>query len=274
MTTKGSNNPFPSILLNEVATDGSDTPTPVADYRRLFLGEDGELHLIDSADVVTDVSGAAGSVATDAIWDADGDLAVGSGANTAAKLAKGAEGSALSVMDGVVGWNAATSMPGSPTTNQRVYRTDLQIEFTFDGTQWLCTCPHELALTTRVEQTSLGYSATNTVANAATRGTASAIDDIWVDDFIVAAFARAANWDGSNFWVITLDKLTAANAATTIGTLTFNSATANNWVHGIDAVDEVVAGSAHVAFRIVATRTGSPGDLILGAHVTYRLIGV
>jgi hypothetical protein len=35
------------------------------------------------------IGGSAGSVATDAIWDAAGDLAVGSGANTAAKLAIG-----------------------------------------------------------------------------------------------------------------------------------------------------------------------------------------
>jgi hypothetical protein len=38
-----------------------------------------------------------GNVATDAIWDAAGDLAVGSGADTAAKLTKGADGQVLTV---------------------------------------------------------------------------------------------------------------------------------------------------------------------------------
>lgn len=37
----------------------------------------------------TGITGAGGSVATDSIWDATGDLAVGTGANTAAKLAVG-----------------------------------------------------------------------------------------------------------------------------------------------------------------------------------------
>lgn len=45
-----------------------------------------------------------GSVATDAIWDAAGDLAVGTGADTAAKLTKGADGTLLQVTAGAVGW--------------------------------------------------------------------------------------------------------------------------------------------------------------------------
>lgn len=46
-----------------------------------------------------------GSVATDAIWDAAGDLAVGSGANTAARLAIGAtNGMALMRIGGAVAW--------------------------------------------------------------------------------------------------------------------------------------------------------------------------
>lgn len=87
MTTKGSNNPFPSVLLNEVASDGSDTPTPAADYRRLFLGEDGDLHLIDSADVVTDVGGSGGLADP---MTTRGDIIVRNASNTTARLAIGA----------------------------------------------------------------------------------------------------------------------------------------------------------------------------------------
>lgn len=57
----------------------------------------------------TGITGTGGSVATDAIWDAAGDLAVGSGANTAAKLTKGADGTVLTVTAGAVGWAAAGS---------------------------------------------------------------------------------------------------------------------------------------------------------------------
>ena len=54
---QGSDNLFPKVYLEERATDSSDTPTPAADHRAVFMGEDGELHIKDSADVVTDVSG-------------------------------------------------------------------------------------------------------------------------------------------------------------------------------------------------------------------------
>ncbi len=105
---KGSQNPFPHVLIQEVATDGSDTGTPAADFRHLFLGEDGSLHLKDSAAAVTTV-GASGAVATDAIWDAAGDLAVGTGANTAAKLAIGSTGDVLTVSAGTPAWAAPSS---------------------------------------------------------------------------------------------------------------------------------------------------------------------
>jgi hypothetical protein len=89
---KFSDVPAAGITIRESADDGSDFTNPAADYRRLFLGEDGALHLKDSSGTVTDVAAAGGDVATDAIFDAKGDLAVGTGANTAAKLTVGANG--------------------------------------------------------------------------------------------------------------------------------------------------------------------------------------
>ena len=43
----------PYATLEERASDGSDITNPAADHRRLFLGEDGLLHLRDSAGAVT-----------------------------------------------------------------------------------------------------------------------------------------------------------------------------------------------------------------------------
>ena len=77
------------MTIRESANDGSDFTNPSADYRRLFLGEDGLLHVKDSAGTVTDPFTGGGSVATDAIWDAKGDLAAATGANTAQKLTVG-----------------------------------------------------------------------------------------------------------------------------------------------------------------------------------------
>lgn len=107
------------MTVRESANDGSDFTNPDADYRRLFLGEDGILRLKDSAGTVTDI-GASGSVATDAIWDAAGDLAVGSGANTAARLAIGANGTLLGSDGTTASWVGSAWTSYTPTLTATV----------------------------------------------------------------------------------------------------------------------------------------------------------
>lgn len=53
---------IPSLTLEEIASDGSTLTNPAADHRRLFLGEDASLHLIDSAGTVTDIGSGGGGI--------------------------------------------------------------------------------------------------------------------------------------------------------------------------------------------------------------------
>ncbi len=87
----GSDNPFPSILLQEHV----DPATPPSGHWRLFVDTDNILKIIDDAGTVSAVGGASGSVATDTIFDAKGDLAVGTGSDTSAKLTVGANDTIL-----------------------------------------------------------------------------------------------------------------------------------------------------------------------------------
>jgi hypothetical protein len=117
---KGSDNAFPSILIE----DHVDPAAPADGYHRLFIDTDEKLKMIDHASLVTDFTpGAGGSVATDAIWDAAGDLAVGSGADTAAKLTKGSDGTVLTMTAGAVGWAA---VPLHGFSGARVYHSTTQ----------------------------------------------------------------------------------------------------------------------------------------------------
>lgn len=80
--------------------------TPAASRVVIYAKADGLMYSKDDAGTETLMSGGAGggSVATDAIWDAAGDLAVGTGANTAAKLTKGTQGQVLKVGASTVGY--------------------------------------------------------------------------------------------------------------------------------------------------------------------------
>jgi hypothetical protein len=85
------------MTIRESADDGSDFTNPDADYRRLFLGEDGLLHVKDSAGAVTNP------------------YSTGSGGYS--------EGSG--------------SFPGGPTTGDKYYRTDRDRLYVYDGTRWV-----------------------------------------------------------------------------------------------------------------------------------------
>lgn len=85
--------------------EGAAPATPAAGKVRVYAKTDGLPYSKDDAGAETPMGGAGGSVATDAIWDAAGDLAVGTGANTAARLAIGAtDGMVLQRVGGAVVW--------------------------------------------------------------------------------------------------------------------------------------------------------------------------
>jgi hypothetical protein len=76
---------------------------------------------------------AAGSVATDTIWDAAGDLAVGSGANTAAKLTKGTALQVLRVNSGATNLEWATPSAGTSFTGNVIIAAPIGLDFTQTG---------------------------------------------------------------------------------------------------------------------------------------------
>lgn len=111
-----------------------------------------------------------------------------------------------------------------------------------------------------------GISTTQTLCNMPSR----APGDMFITNFRVVTFVSITN-DGSNFFTITLDKLTAANAATNIGSVSTAADAPTTWVQHVHAINQTVAGSTHVAFRIVATATGSPNAMVCGIEIIYRV---
>jgi len=105
--SKASDNVFPRFLISE----GGSTATPAANRVTVYAKANGLLYSKDDAGAETALGGGSGSVATDAIWDAAGDLAVGTGVDTAARLARGTALQVLRVNSGAttVEWAAAAA---------------------------------------------------------------------------------------------------------------------------------------------------------------------
>ena len=87
----------------------------------------------DTATWATWLTSAAGSVATDAIWDTAGDLAVGTGANTAAKLAAGATSGHVLTSNGsgvAPSWQAAGGGGALVLLEQQTASASASLDFT------------------------------------------------------------------------------------------------------------------------------------------------
>lgn len=110
------------MTIRESANDGSDFTSPDADYRRLFLGEDGLLHVKDSSGTVTDPFSAGSGAPTDATYltsTANGSLSSEVVVGSAVTL----ERAAAAVSDHVVMYDAsAGAFRGLPVGFTRIGR--------------------------------------------------------------------------------------------------------------------------------------------------------
>ena len=85
----------------------------IADTTRVKLFDRGNQWSTTMLDVKTYIGASSGSVATDAIWDAAGDIVQGTGANTAAKLPIGTASQQLRVNAGATALEYFTPSAGS-----------------------------------------------------------------------------------------------------------------------------------------------------------------
>lgn len=224
------------------------------------------------ADLFTqpDASSATGDMATDALWDTAGDIAVGTGANTAARLAIGAAGGRLSRINGAVAWNAGTSFP-TAAAGDIYHRTDLdEAEWRYNGTRWLCTTPHEIQW-----ENVTGIGATQTYVTRRPAPLLNGGSDIWIEDyacrFNIGGGGSALS--GSHKWVITVAKLAVTSGTiTVIGTQNIDSGNSAEWrqnsVVNIDAL--MNNGTTHIMLLQAETKTGTPGALNCYTTLTYR----
>lgn len=205
------------------------------------------------------------TVATDAIWDAAGDLAVGSGADTASRLAIGAAGGALSVINSAVAWNSGTSFPANKATGDRFWRTDLGLECYYDGTRWLTTNVY------RIDMSVADVLHNTTTAAVFLRATtADTTYDRWLVSYECTTYVNATN-NGSNYYSFDLRKATAAGSYSSIATFNTSGDTVSNQTPHAAALGALL-GNTNLWLDINVAKTGNPGGLRVVCAVFYRLV--
>jgi hypothetical protein len=162
-----------------------------------------------------------------------------------------------------VPWSSGTSMPGSPSTNDRVTRTDLGLDFYYDGTRWLTTTLFEVG-----SQWASALSTSNTDLYVAP------VDSTWgiyIVSFDVSTFVISTN-NGSNYWTVALQRANTSNTASTIDSFTTAADTVSNWTQHKETVGAVLDASARVLL-VNFTKTSAPGAIYCAGTVKYRYIG-
>lgn len=160
---------------------------------------------------------------------------------------------------------AVTAFWGTPSTDDRCYRSDRDIDYFYDGTRWLSTKLYVgyLPATKVVSPVSPPQASQLTVANGPSWNT---LYNEWLVEFFVSALTSAIN-GASNLWTVRL-----VEPGSTLATITTDeNVNAGIWFQHRAAVGALIP--AHNAKALTVQTTGSPGTLDYAAMYTYRLVG-
>jgi hypothetical protein len=270
---KVSEQAYPSTRYTEAAAPS----TPASGEVIVYAKTDGLIYGKDDAGLETSLSNAAagGGIATDSLWDTAGDLAVGSGANTAAKLVIGNAGAALSRVNGAVAWNSSTSFP-TAATGDRFWRTDDALEYYYNGTIWLSTQVFKSVTWSRhslpAGELRTAISATQDTARAAAPSILSAVGIYLVSTlttFTVASGGTALA--AGHKWVGTMTGFDSTPTSTGVAaTITIDSGSSGVWRQLEVAINAAQAANT-LWYQWTWTKTGTPGTLLVGDEFYYRL---
>lgn len=162
--------------------------------------------------------------------------------------------------DNPVTWTAGTSMPGAPATNERITRTDLGMDFFYDGSRWLSV----QLFTEHATYYGSSISASGTIIG---RAAAWGNDfDLWLVDLLGAVYVSTTN-NGSNYWTVNLKNAIDNNVE---GTFNTSGDSADTMAEHVAAIDAAYTGEG---FYFDVVKTGSPGTISPYVQFTYRLIG-
>lgn len=168
-------------------------------------------------------------------------------------------------VSGQGGLPSGTSFPGSPTTDDLFYRTDLDLLFFYDGTRWLSSTLY---------REPMGQA----VAAAASFSFYHPMWDSTYDLYVTQVdllMLISGTVSGTQYWTAQLARVDGSNAATNIGSLqSMVSLTAGIWYRLPIVLNAVYTQSAVSLFQTIFSKVSTAGNLYADAAIRFRLVGV
>lgn len=195
-----------------------------------------------------------------------GDMIYSSSGSTPARLAVGNAGGVVAMSNGVPSWNAGTSFPGTPATNDRYFRTDRGLEYFYDGTRWLTTELFEIFAA--IPTSGLSASATISPAFYPYQG---GTYDMWLVD-ARWVYQISTTHSGTQYWQADIHNF-KNGTDTTVVSLVSDKATVGSYVNAAATTIGSLTGTDRQMLYIVVTKVSTPGTIVGGVAVRYRLVG-
>lgn len=161
---------------------------------------------------------------------------------------------------------SGTSFPGSPTTNDRFRRTDLQVkDYFYDGTRWVSDQVFEV----NTHSSTVGITATLDPIPFPFLGNTFGI---YIIDFRWLYRVNTTH-TGTQFWSAALHTFEAGGPTdTTQATLTSDKATANVYINPAPTAVGVAIAANYEMVYIDILKTSTPGALLYSITFRYRIV--
>lgn len=168
------------------------------------------------------------------------------------------------------GLASGTSFPGSPSAGDRYFRTDLGMEFYYDGTRWLSMQIFRIELK-QEDTVTWPLTATTSVVHRAV-APFGADFDLWLMDWHWMSVVLTTN-TGSAYWTVTLRKFPVPTGASSVLVTAATSADAADNAYQKKSAINALLGS-YGGFFTDSTKTSTPGNhRFVGGHITCRVVG-
>lgn len=164
---------------------------------------------------------------------------------------------------------SGTSFPGSPATNDRFYRTDLHVQFFYDGTRWLSDGPPMVcAVSMQDALNPLGATGASDRQGNPHYNTY----DIYVETFTLNYYLLAASTN-TNYITARLQTRSGAGGAVSLGAadISTQNDAQNQALAKSSAINAVVAKTVQW-FQTLYTEVGAQ-TFVVSSSFTYRLVG-